>query len=854
MLKIGRFAVEGLTQGCVTDDSHPHFSFSLESDRENVSLKAARLSLNGWSGDALGQIGIPYLGPALKPYSVYEAIVSATDDAGETAVSSVTFETGKLDAPWKGRWISDGSYHFKEKKVSPKPMLFHKNFRVEGAIRSAKAYVTALGIYELELNGRKVGNRYFAPGFTSYAHRLQYQIYDIGPLLKKGANELYVTVAGGWAVGSFTITRANRFAADRQALLLELCLSFEDGREEIIASDESFDVSEEGPLRAADFYDGEEFDASMSQDKIPWRKAKFEKLRVHPSIIAESGSPVIAHEKMRPVAVFAGPSGETIYDFGQNFAGVAELRFRGRKGQQAIIRHAEILNERGGLEMRPLRSAKAMIIYHCRGGGEETYSPSFTYMGFRYLSVEGIAPQDIDVSALALYSDLERIGAFHCSDERLNRLNENVVWSSKSNFMDIPTDCPQRDERMGWTGDIGLFAPTACHNFEMSRFLGKWLEDLKAEQARTGGLPNTVPTNGYGFPTTMPKMAIDFWGDACLYVPWSLYMAYGDARVLASSYEAMRKYVDACAFWAKIWGVGKYRYIWHTPAALHFGDWVAPDCQTMSEWQKRSKFTATASLMRTSSLLAEIAAILGRKEDAAHYGRLAQKVAKAYREVFTKEPGLLKNEFQTAYVLPIAFGIFEGEEKQKAVANLVRLVEKNGYRIGTGFPGTPFLLFALADNGAVDVAYKMLRQEEPPSWLYEVRMGATTIWEKFDGLDEKGHLRLAEDGTGGMISFNHYAFGSVAAFLYERVAGLEALKPGYKEFQIRPLLGGGLTEASISLASPYGLIESAWRIVDGVFSLNVRIPPCTRCRIALPSGKMEEAGSGVRHFEEPCAK
>ena len=441
-------------------------------------------------------------------------------------------------------------------------MMFRKKLSFKKKVKQAKLYVAAMGIYELMIDGAKVGDQYFAPGFTSYKHEMQYQTYDVSGMLngepdgkKNGrgnANEHILTavVAGGWAVGSFVFTRVNRFDADRQALLAELRITYEDGSEEIIGSDDTWEVTEDGPYRIADIYDGETYDATIDEEKISWRKAAPEQLKFTPNLIADYGSSVKAHEEMKPVSCKKQPDGTFIYDFGQNFAGVVKLDIKkAAKGQVITVKHAEILNRDGSLNTKFLRTAKATAAYTCRDGAQE-YSPRLTYMGFRYISISGIDEADVDVSALALYSDIERTGDFTCSNEMLNRLQQNIIWSSKSNFVDIPTDCPQRDERMGWTGDIAVFAPTACFNFDISRFLDKWLLDVKSEQLPTGGLPNTVPVQGYGFPATMPSMAIDWWGDACVLVPWAQYMAKGNVQVLRDMYPTMKKYVKACRFWA----------------------------------------------------------------------------------------------------------------------------------------------------------------------------------------------------------------------------------------------------------------------------------------------------------------
>ena len=840
MLTIRTFTCENQREHCVTDAAAPRFGFSLDSDRAGAALAKAVLTVNGWTVETDRQVAIPYGGPALKPFTRYRAELTAVDDAGETARASLEFETGRLDTPWAGQWISDGAYSFTEKKVSPVPMTFRKTFALRGAVKEAKIRATAMGVYQLTLNGAPVGNEYFAPGFTSYKTNLQYQTYDVTGCLRAD-NTLTAVVAGGWAVGSFVFTRKNRVTADRQALLLELRVTYKDGTEEIIGTDPSWQVTEEGPLREADLYDGEVYDATAETGG--WRNAAVEKLRVSPAIRASYGPAVTAHEEFSPVSC-TRVGNCLVYDFGQNFAGVVRLKIRGKRGQKILVRHAEILNPDGSLNTAFLRTAKARIEYTCVDG-EQTYSPRFTYMGFRYVGVEGIEAENIDVTAAALYSDLADNGGFSCSNEMLNQLQSNIRWGAKSNFVDIPTDCPQRDERMGWTGDIAVFSPTACYNFDMSRFLEKWMLDVQAEQLPGGGIPNTVPVQGYGFPATMPAMAVDWWGDACVLVPWAEYMARGDLSILKKFYPVMKKYVKACKFWAGLLSFGKKRYIWSTPSVLHFGDWVAPDVPKMQQWQARSKWTATASLCHTSAVTARVAELLGEQEDAAYYKDLSEKVADAYCAVFTDGQGRLLNEFQTAYVLPLQFGMFPPQARAKAADNLARLVERSDFCIGTGFPGTPYILFALADNGHADTAWKMLLNTRCPSWLYEVKAGATTIWERWDGLDENGQCPIGDDGTDKMISYNHYASGAVGDFLYRRVAGLEPLEAGYRRFAVRPLVGGGLTWASAWVETPYGRAAVDWKTENGTLSVTVAVPVGASCELTLPDGSHTIYGSGT---------
>ena len=747
-------------------------------------------------------------------------------------------------------FITNKSYRFKEKKISPIPMIFRRDFEVNDPVKHAELMATAMGVYVPYVNEKKAGEEYFAPGFTSYKNTLLYQTYDVTRFLQNGKNTISFVVSGGWAVGAFVFTRKNRISANRQALSARLVLTYESGKKEVIETDENWLVCQNGPLKEACIYDGEVYDASMEIKNYLWQTAGWEALKIKPQLIKDDRAPVKRIDRLSPVSVNKVEE-EYIFDFGQNFAGVISFTVTGKKGQKLVFRHSEVLNPDGTLQTDFLRSAKARVEYICKEG-VQSYSPTHTYMGFRYVSVQGLGEdqlKDFEIYGEVLSSATEKNGEFWCDNQDLNRLQENILWGAKSNLFEIPTDCPQRDERMGWTGDIAVFASTACFNFKMERFLKKWLRDMRSEQLSTGGIPNTIPSQGYGFPATMPTMAVDFWGDACIMVPYAMYMAYGNEGVLEENYDMMKSYVNACRRWASVFSLGKSRYIWNTHHMLHFGDWVAADVPNMSQWQKRSPWTATASLFHTSSLLSKIAGILGKETDAEFYHNLSQKVADAYVEKFTDGNGKLLEEFQTAYVLPIYLGMFDEDTKKKAAANLAKLVRDNDYCIGTGFPGTPYILFALADNGYADVAYQMLLNKKCPSWLYEVKMGATTIWERWDGLDVSGNCPIGDDGTDTMISYNHYASGAVGDFFYKRILGIEPVEAGYKSFSIAPVLGGDLHEAKGKVETTYGTIEVAWRL-ENEFSIHIQVPRGTKCELRMPDGKKEELFYGV--YDRTC--
>ena len=850
MLKISRLTVEHLSRDCVTDCEQPRVSFQIESDRQNVSLKKAKIWVGDWSTETESQILVPYTGKKLNPFTEYPVVVKVMDDKGEAAEAVTSFETGRMGTAWKAQWITDGKYHFTEKKISPKTMTFRKKIHCEKKIAKARLYATALGIYEMTLNGEKVGDIYFAPGFTSYKHQLQYQTYDVTEQLKSSEgmeNELIAVVGGGWAVGSFTYKRVNRNYADRQALLCELRITYEDGSEEIIGTDESWEVTLDGAVRETEFYNGEIYDATVDMDKIAWHKASREQVKLQPEILAQYGAPVKAHEVFHPVSVTKAPSGVLIYDFGQNFAGVISAKIKGKKGQKITFRHAEILMD-GELFTKPLRSAKQEAVYICKDG-EQTWSPRMTYMGFRYVSMEGAAEEDVELSAIALYSDVEDNGEFSCSNELVNKLQSSIRWGAKSNFVDIPTDCPQRDERMGWTGDIALFSPTAAYNFDMSRFLEKWFKDVRSEQNKGGGIPVTVPLVVVpGQWEIMIPMAVDHWGDACILAPWAEYKMRGDLGLLKTMYPTMKRYMKACKFWAGFGSVGKNKYIWKL--LHHYGDWCAPGIG-MWAWMGRGKWTATACMSHSSKILSQIAELLGEKEDVVYYRNLSEKTAEAYRDLLMEKDCTVKKEFQTAYVLPLYYGMLSDEDKKKTAAHLARIVRENDYHIATGFPGTPYILFALADNGYEEDAFKMLMTDTCPSWLYEMKVGGTTIWERWDALREDGTCNSGEDdGTGGMVSFNHFSYGAVGDFLYRRIAGIETLSGGGKEVRIAPMVGGGLTQARGVVNTAYGKVTSEWWINDGKFTLHVDIPCSTTAIVKLPGGEEKKLGSGSYTLEE----
>ena len=846
MLNIDQIFIDGAYKEILVDTQSPRISLTVSSDKNDcvITQTTLRLFLDQtcvWEKNILGSqtLYIPYDGKTLLPLTRYRLDVITQSNHGDSAEHSITFLTARFTLPWKGQWISDSSYQFKE-KTSPQPFTFRKLFSIKKAIAKAFVTSTALGIYEMTLNGKKVGNDYFAPGLTSYQHQIQYQVYDVTSELQF-ENEFQVVVAGGWAVGSFNYIRTNKIANDIHALKLECLIFYQDGTQETIVTDENWEITLNGRYQMAEWYDGETYDASIDQASIRWKKANIITPRYHAALLAQYGESVRHIETLKPISVKVEDDGEIILDFGQNFAGVICAKMTASHGQIVEFSHAEVLHN-GRLFTKSLRTAKAKATYIATTG-EQVYSPRLTYMGFRYVGVKGIALDQIDLSAFVLHSELREIGTFSCSNPLLNQLQSNIRWGGKSNFVDIPTDCPQRDERQGWTGDIAMFASTACFLFDMQKFLIKWLKDMQKEQGKGGGIPMVVPRQG----DKWPVMATSAWGDSCILVPWALYQYSGDQEILRSFYPMMKKFMKAARFWQNLFSVGKHRYIWRFP--FHFADWCAPN-ETAAQWIKKGPWVATSYFVNSANIMNEIANILGLESDQQIYQKWARKATSAYRDVFTDGKGKLKREFQTAYVLPLHFKMTTPTESNAYVENLARLIRDADNHLQTGFTGTPYILFALADYGRADVAFDVLNQDTVPSWLYEVKAGGTTIWERWDALRSDGTINTGDlmkpdqEESGGMVSFNHYANGAVGDFLYKRVVGIEPLTPGYKTFKVAPIIGGGLTHAEASIITMYGKIEASWAIVDQQLIQKVTVPVGTKATVHLPSGAVHEFGSG----------
>jgi alpha-L-rhamnosidase len=750
-------------------------------------------------------------------------------------------EAGLLEpSDWTARFVAPPPDE-DAPSMQPSHML-RREFNVRGGVERARLYISALGVHEAEINGVRVGDHVLSPGWTSYHHRLRYQTFDVAPLLREGENAIGAILGDGWFRGrvGFGGGRRDIYGHD-VALLAQLEITYADGSTQVVSTDESW-RSATGPLLASGIYEGETYDARLERDG--WSNPGYHGEGWTPSrlvdydigaLIAPMSPPVRRTELVPPREIVTSPAGKTILDFGQNLVGRLRITVSGPAGTTITLRHAEVLED-GELCTRPLRGAQATDRYTLRGTGIETWEPRFTFHGFRHAEVDGWpGPVAADaITAVVCHTDMERTGWFECSDETVNRLHDNIVWSMRGNFLDVPTDCPQRDERLGWTGDINVFSPTACFLYDASGFLASWLADLAADQYEDGTVPFVIPDA-----LAMRSLPTACWGDAAVIVPWVLYERYGDRDVLDAQYDSMRRWLDHVAELA-----GESR-LWD--AGFQFGDWLDPAAPADRPRDARTDthLVATACLAHSADVLSRIAAVLGRDEDAARYERLAQEVRDAFAREYVTPAGRLAADTQTAYALALRYALLPAEaQRQHAADRLARLVHQNGYRIGTGFVGTPLICDALSDAGKSDLAYRMLLERACPSWLFPVTMGATTIWERWDSLLPDGSVN-----PGDMTSFNHYALGAVGDWLHRAVGGLAPAEPGYRRIAIAPRPGGGLSWARSRHRTPYGVAECAWRIDGAKLIVHATVPPNTTATVTLP-GAVEpfEAGSGVHEW------
>lgn len=695
--------------------------------------------------------------------------------------------------------------------------VFRKVFPCNGEVKLATVSISALGVYDIKMNGKPVSDFVLAPGWTSYDKRLQVQTYDVTSLLCKD-NDIRATVGRGWfaspMVGWEETAEKRRRYNRPDGLIAKLQITYFDNRTETLCTDASWQYAK-SPILFSEIYDGETYDARIQPEDwqtvsiLEWPKG---------ILIPQEGKPIIEHERIAPQSIFNAPNGETIVDFGQEITGYVALSLTANQGDVIRISHGEMLDADGNFYNENYRSAKSELCYICKDG-EQAYHPFHTFFGFRYLRLDVFPcdPKKEMFTAVAVYSDIKQTGSLRCGHNGLNQLFSNIFWGQRSNFLDVPTDCPQRDERLGWTGDAQVFVKTASYNFDVEQFFAKWLRDLVADQYENGAVADIIPDyfkNGN---------ASAAWGDAAVICPWQIYMTYGNEDVLIQQFDSMRRWVDY------ITETTTTPFLWTGKG--HYGDWLGLDAPSGSyKGSSREDFIASAFYAYSTSLLVKAGEVL--QKDMVAYKTLHQNITEAFRQAFPTY------HTQTEYALAIHFKLCENQ--QQAANELAAMILANDGKMQTGFVGTPYLLDVLSGYGYTELAYSLLLREEYPSWLYSVKKGATTIWEHWDGVMEDGSFWSKD-----MNSFNHYAYGAVAGWIYEVAGGIKPLAAGFKKLQIAPKPDERFGSLAVSLETRQGQIESAWRYDQGKVIYDITTP--TPALIMIGDAKYE-VSAGTHHY------
>ncbi|WP_276484325.1 alpha-L-rhamnosidase [Paraflavitalea pollutisoli] len=836
-LQVQHPVTENLVNPIGLDVARPRFSWQLSSPKRNVLQTAYELKVtnapNGKTQWTTGKVNtaqsldIPYAGAALTSGTRYYWQVRVWDNQGNASPwTAPAYWQSALLTPsdWKASWITPG---FKEDSLRASP-LFRKTFQATKKIRTATAYITAHGLYEAEINGQRVGDAYLTPGWTSYNKRLQYQTYDITQLLKPGANAIGVTLGSGWYRGNLAWTNHNGIFGKDIALLAQLEIVYTDGTTQTIVTDNSWKTST-GAIRYSEIYHGETIDARAEQ--IGWTTAAFDdKSWTNAAtanfskdvLIATYNEPVKKQETFKPIRIFKTPLGEQVIDYGQNLVGWVVLKVNGPAGHKIRISHAETLDKAGNFYITNLREAKSQNNYILKGGAMETFEPHFTWHGFRYVKIEGY-PGDIEpenVEAVALYSDMRPTGQFTSSNALVNKLQQNIEWGLRGNFLDVPTDCPQRDERLGWTGDAQVFFRTASFLYNVNNFFDKWMKDVAADQLPNGCVPHVIP-NVLG-----NNAGSSGWADVSTIIPWGMYLAYGDKQILAQQYPSMKA-------WVEYIGSQSTNYLWNK--GRHYGDWLFYSVNDDRDGHSAitSKFyIAQCFYAHSTQLLIKAATLLGNTDDVKKYTTLLANIKEAFFKEYVTPNGGTTSNTQTSYVLALQFDMLPEPMRQQAADRLVQNIKQYGNHLSTGFLGTPYLCHVLSRFGHDEAAYGLLLQETYPSWLYPVKMGATTIWERWDGMKPDSSFQ-----TASMNSFNHYAYGAIGDWMYRVMVGLDTEEdaPGYKKITIKPHVSNKFQHASASYNTRYGKLASGWKLENGKLSLDVEIPANTTATVYIPA-------------------
>lgn len=833
MLSIAEFRTEYRNNPIGIDTESPRFFWILKSDKKATIQEHYQLHVKEdgkivWDSGIVNSkqsIHVEYDGEGLKACTRYEVILEVKDNHGDIGRTNGWFETGLMNpVNMKADWITHGY----EDDVECCP-VFTKEFPLIGKVLNARIYTSALGVYELKVNGMKADDSFLAPGWTSYHHRLQYQIYNVTELLNND-NIIEMTVGNGWFKGQLGWENESNHYGKRTAIISQLQIDYKDGTSETIVTDTSWEYTT-GIRRSSELYAGEVIDLTFKGDtKKSVRTFEYDKT----VLVAQECAPVRITERVNAKKIIITPKEEVVIDFGQNLTGVIEAKVNFLKGTSIVIQHAEVLDENGNFYTENLRGAQATDTFIC-SGGDDLFLPALTFHGFRYIKIEGIG-KDIDLNAFTacvLHTDMEVTGTFSCSHKSINQLQSNILWSQRDNFLDIPTDCPQRDERLGWTGDAQVFAATAGYNMDVAQFFAKWLRDLAQEQTVINGVLHVVPNI---LENTEGAAA---WGDAATVIPWCMYEIYADKRILKEQYQSMKDWV------AYIQSKAGDNQLWQS--GFQFGDWLGLD---MEEGSDRIGATdvylvASAYYALSTSLVIKAAKVLGYNDDIEHYQKLYDRIRESFRKEYITQTGRLVSETQTACLLALHFDLAQGEHRDRIIQSLIDNLKRHDNHLVTGFVGTPYLCLTLSENDQHNLAGEVFLKSDYPSWLYEVGMGATTIWERWNSMKEDGSI-----DNDGMNSFNHYAYGSIGEWMYKKLGGIELLEPGYEKIQIAPKPIDGITWVDTSVKTMYGPLSCHWTKDNEHYTVKVTIPVNTTAVLVLPgTNERVELGSGDYSYD-----
>jgi alpha-L-rhamnosidase len=791
-------------------------------------------------------VGIEYGGKKLLSRQRVRWKVRVWDQDGSVSPwSEDAFWAAGLLRPgdWKAKWIG-----IDRDVQHPSPYL-RREFAIKGAVRRATAYVTALGVYELHINGRRVGGRILAPEWTSYHTHVQYQAYDVTEFLKRGDNAIGAILGDGWYAGRIGLahvdpTKGIRAIYGRQTrLLAQVHVELADGREQTILTDGTWKFTTDGPIIFSDILDGECYDARREMpgwdrpgfDDSRWKRVTIGKA-IKAQLVAQASEPVRVNQLISPVEIKQVKPGVVIVNLGQEIAGWVRLELPAAPGRIVTIRHGERLSPDGRLYVDNLRTAPQLDTCIC-GGRKQVFEPHFTFHGFQYVEIVGLSavPTPAQVTGCAVWSACAQTGSMECSAPMLNTLFSNILWTQRDNMLSVPTDCPQRDERCGWTGDIQVFAQTGCFNMDMAAFLGKWLRDLRDDQTEDGRYPDFAP---HPFGPELRFGGSPAWGDAGLIVPWRLYQNYGDTRILAQMYDSAKRWVD------RTHG-NNPGLLWEKDRGYDYGDWLNADTFKFDMFPKGGAqapkdMFATAFFYQSALLLAQMAGILKKGDDEGRYAQFAQRIANAFNRAYVKKDGTMTGDTQAGYAIALAMGLLPQELEKAAFGHMLRKFDAYGGHLSTGFISTVMLMDQLTRFGRSDKAYELINMRTFPSWGYTIDQGATTIWERWDGFVEGKGFQDA-----GMNSFCHYAIGAVGEWMYRTILGInpDDGQPGYKHFAIRPV-PGTLAWAAGRYDSIRGTIAVQWQIKGGKLNLQVTIPPNTSATIFVPTDDPNSATEG----------